>query len=180
MGAKKFPGPPFYPIALNGPTDLSTDCQPEPDGTARFIQYDDYEIGGMYFSPPLPDAIEITVPVKPTGGRKIVSLFHLLDRQQMSLRRNRCRQIFAPAGTAALDDGLTVFGLHPLAKTMSSFTADFTGLISAFHFAATPCLLFRYAYFFDKQQRILLSIFSKSCQEGNDFRARPSATKRDG
>lgn len=76
MGAKKFPYPPFYPIAPNGPTDFATDCQPESDGTARSAQNNDYEMGCVAFSPRFPNPIEFTARVKPTWGRKIVSLFH--------------------------------------------------------------------------------------------------------
>jgi len=48
------------------------------------------------------------------------------------------RKGFSAPGATALDDGLPVFGPHPLAETMGSFTANSTGLVGTFHPVATP------------------------------------------
>ena len=47
-------------------------------------------------------------------------------------------QAFTALGAAAVDDGTAIGGTHAGTKTVSTFSADFTGLICSFHNARSP------------------------------------------
>jgi hypothetical protein len=78
------------------------------------------------------------------------------------------RKGFSSLGATTLYDRLPVFGLHPLAETMGSFSTNSTGLVSTFHAVATPLVCYG-PNILDEWQRILLSIFSDFCQERKGF-----------
>lgn len=131
MRAKEFPQSAFQLIALNGPPNFPTDCQPEPGRAVLFLQNNDDEMAGMAFSPLcLNDQISPPMPHAAGRGKRPRANHRWTDKL---LGRNSDDQPLAPFSPTALEDDLAIFGLHPAAETMSSFATDFARLISAFH-----------------------------------------------
>lgn len=131
MAPKEIPQSAFQLIALNGPPNFPTDCQPEPGRAVRFLQKNDHKMPCVAFAtlclhhlirPPMPHA---------TGRGKGPRAYHMATDNLLD--RNGDNQPLTPLGTTAFEDNLAIFGLHPAAETMGSFTTDFARLISAFH-----------------------------------------------
>lgn len=84
----------------------------------------------MKFTPHFSYGLIFPALMKTVGGWKCVSHPHLQWTGYL-LDRNGDDQTLTTFSATTLENGLTIFCLHPLTESMGAFSADFAGLIGA-------------------------------------------------
>jgi hypothetical protein len=135
MDPEKLPYQAFYPVAKNGPADLSANRDAKSAGAACFFQRKNDEMRGVTLFSPFADAeVFPTAPQAKGRGKMLRSA----QTEPLLFAWNGRREGFPPPGPASLDNDAPIFALHALAETMGPFPADFTGLVRSFHLLVTP------------------------------------------
>ena len=87
-------------------------------------------MGRVPLTPHFSNPIEFTAFMQSALGGKSIPLFSHVTTLFNGIGH---RENFSSPGATALNDRLAIFGPHPLAEAMGSFTADSAGLICTFH-----------------------------------------------